>query len=85
LTGTTASTIPLQERKRNYSEWKKMHKMGTGMIDVKKNDGNTLQADRLDHRGFHLPHHILIKERTSKKQGKHFERDSCHIDSQLEK
>jgi hypothetical protein len=33
----------------------------------------TLQADGLDHRGFHLSHHILIKKRTSKKQGKHFE------------
>ncbi len=34
------------------------------MFNVEKNDGNTLQADGLDHRGFHLSHHILIKERT---------------------
>jgi hypothetical protein len=37
--------------------------MGTGTFNVKKNGGNTLQADGLDHRGFHLPHHILVKER----------------------
>jgi len=43
--------------------------MGTAMIHVKRKGGNTLQADGLDHRGFHLPHHILIKERTLKVYG----------------
>ncbi len=48
-----------------------MQKIGKGIFNLKKNDDNTLQADGLDHRGFHLPHHILIKERTSKKQGEY--------------
>ena len=40
-----------------------MQKMGKGMFNLKKNDDNTLQTNGLDHRGFHLPHHILVKER----------------------
>jgi hypothetical protein len=68
-----------KEQENVYSEWKKMQKMGKGMFNLKKNDDNTLQTDGLDHRGFHLPHHILIKERTLQmyfyNRGKHFEKE----------
>ncbi len=56
----------LKEKYNAYSEKKKMQKMGKGIFNLKKNDDNTLQADGLDNRGFHLPHHILIKEKTLK-------------------